>query len=192
MHELHPDLARILLTTEQIQDRVKAIARQISADHKDMGALDLIGILKGAFIFMADLTRQLKVPHKVDFMAVSSYGKSTTQTGAVRILMDLREPVEGRNVVIVEDIVDTGSTLSYLYGMLKSRHPASLRTCVFVQKERQSLDVPIDYLGFKIPDVWVVGYGLDYADAYRTLPYIAELKEEVYTSRQEDAPEEET
>jgi hypoxanthine phosphoribosyltransferase len=181
-------LARILLTTEQIQDRVKAIASQISKDHKGMGALDLIGILKGAFIFMADLTRHLKVPHKVDFMAVSSYGKSTTLTGAVRILMDLREPVEGRNVVIVEDIVDTGSTLSYLYNMLKSRRPASLRTCVFVQKERQSLDVPIDYLGFKIPDVWVVGYGLDYADAYRTLPYIAELKEEVYTSRQEDAP----
>ncbi|MGD8760596.1 MAG: phosphoribosyltransferase family protein, partial [Anaerolineales bacterium] len=142
MHEPHPDLARILLTAEQIQDRVKAIALQISADHKDMGALDLIGILKGAFIFMADLTRQLKVPHKVDFMAVSSYGKSTTLTGAVRILMDLREPVEGRHVVIVEDIVDTGSTLTYLYNMLKSRHPASLRTCVFVQKDRQSLDVP--------------------------------------------------
>jgi hypoxanthine phosphoribosyltransferase len=141
---------------------------------------------------MADLTRQLKVPHKVDFMAVSSYGKSTTLTGAVRILMDLREPVEGRHVVIVEDIVDTGSTLTYLYNMLKSRHPASLRTCVFVQKDRQSLDVPIDYLGFKIPDVWVVGYGLDYADAYRTLPYIAELKEEVYTGGQEDSPGGET
>jgi hypoxanthine phosphoribosyltransferase len=137
--------------------------------------LYLIGVLKGAFIFLADLTRQLNVPHLVDFMALSSYGK-TTVSGAVRIVMDLREPIEGQHVLIVEDIVDSGQTLSYLYRILKGRNPASLHTCVLLQKKRDSLDVPIDYLGFEIPDVWVVGYGLDFADKYRTLPYIGELK----------------
>ena len=112
-------------------------------------------------------------------MALTSYGKNTS-IGEVRILMDLREPIEGQHVLIVEDIVDTGHTLNYLYHLLKERQPASLRTCVLVRKNRGSLEVPIDYLGFEIPDVWVVGYGLDYADRYRTLPYIAELKAEVY------------
>jgi hypoxanthine phosphoribosyltransferase len=136
-----------------------------------------VGILKGAFIFLADLTRQLKVPHTVDFMALSSYGK-TTLSGAVRILMDLREPVEGQHIIIVEDIVDTGHTLDYLNRVLKGRKPASLRSCVLVRKQRDNLNVPIDYLGFDIPDIWVVGYGLDFADKHRTLPYIAELKRE--------------
>jgi hypoxanthine phosphoribosyltransferase len=135
----------------------------------------LIGILKGAFIFLADLSRKLTIPHTVDFMALSSYGKSST-SGAVRILMDLREPIENQHVMIVEDIVDTGNTLSYLYSVLKGRNPASLHSCSLLQKSRSHLDVPVDYLGFEIPDVWVVGYGLDFADRYRTLPYIAELK----------------
>jgi hypoxanthine phosphoribosyltransferase len=113
-------------------------------------------------------------------MAVSSYGK-TTDSGAVRILMDLREPIEDQHVLIIEDIVDTGHTLSYLYGILKGRNPASLRTCALVRKERANQGVSIDYLGFDIPDVWVVGYGLDYADRYRTLPYVAELKSKVYS-----------
>lgn len=175
MNELHPDLARIVVTTDQIQSRVKELADQISADFTGGERLYIVGILKGAFIFLADLTRHLEVPHAVDFMALSSYGK-TTSSGAVRILMDLREPIERQHVIIVEDIVDTGRTLHYLNRVLKGRKPASLRSCVLVRKQRDNLNVPIDYLGFDIPDVWVVGYGLDFADKYRTLPYIAELK----------------
>ena len=131
-------------------------------------------------IFLADITRQLAVPHSVDFMAISSYGKTATSTGAVRLVLDLREPIENQHVLIVEDIADTGHTLSYLHRTLKWRNPASLRTCVLLQKPRENLEFPIDYLGFEIPDVWVVGYGLDYADTFRTLPYVAELKPEIY------------
>ena len=175
MDKLHPDLARIIIPTETIQSRVKDLAKQISQDFSDVERLYIIGILKGAFIFLADLTRQLQVDHIVDFMALSSYGK-TTSSGAVRILMDLREPIEGQHVLIVEDILDSGNTLDYLLRILKGRNPTSINTCVLVRKERESLDIPVDYLGFKIPDVWVVGYGLDFADRHRTLPYIAELK----------------
>jgi hypoxanthine phosphoribosyltransferase len=156
---------------------VKELADQISTDFADRENIYLVGILKGAFIFLADLARHLKVSHTVDFMALSSYGK-TTSSGAVRILMDLREPVEGQHLIIVEDIVDSGQTLDYLYRVLKGRNPASLHSCVLVRKERDNLNIPIDYLGFDIPDVWVVGYGLDFADKHRTLPYIAELKRE--------------
>jgi hypoxanthine phosphoribosyltransferase len=177
MNDLHPDLAQVVVSTEQIQTRVKELADQISADFADRENLYLVGILKGAFIFLADLTRHLTVPHTVDFMALSSYGKSTS-SGAVRILMDLREPIENQHLIIVEDIVDTGQTLKYLQRVLKGRKPASLHSCVLVRKQRDNLNIPIDYLGFDIPDVWVVGYGLDFADKYRTLPYIAELKRE--------------
>ncbi len=177
METANSDLARILIPSEKIQRRVIEMANQISHDYSGVDKLYLIGILKGAFIFLADLTRQLKVPHIVDFMALSSYGKTST-SGAVRIIMDLREPIDDQHVLIVEDIVDTGQTLKYLHRILKGRNPASLRTCVMVKKDRKHHpeDVPIDYLGFEIPDVWVVGYGLDYADRHRTLPYIAELK----------------
>ncbi len=177
MNDLHPDLARVVVSTDQIQSRVKELADQISTDFADRKNLYIVGILKGAFIFLADLTRHLRVPHNVDFMALSSYGK-TTSSGAVRILMDLREPVEGQHLIIVEDIVDTGRTLDYLYRVLKGRKPASLHSCVLIRKQRDNLNIPIDYLGFDIPDVWVVGYGLDFADKHRTLPYIAELKRE--------------
>jgi hypoxanthine phosphoribosyltransferase len=177
MTDLHPELARIVVSTDQINSRVKELADQISSDYAGTDNLYLIGILKGAFIFLADLTRQLTVPHTVDFMALSSYGK-TTSSGAVRILMDLREAVEAKHVIIVEDIVDTGQTLAYLQRILKGRKPASLKSCVLVRKKRDNLDIPIDYLGYEIPDVWVVGYGLDFADKHRTLPYIAELKRE--------------
>lgn len=176
---MHADLERVIITAEAIEKRVSQLAVQISQDYQNVSRLYLAGVLKGAFIFLADLTRRLSIPHVVDFLAVSSYGK-TTDSGAVRILMDLREPVEGQHVLIVEDIVDTGHTLSYLYSILKGRNPASLRTCALVRKERDNQGVPIDYLGFDIPDVWVVGYGLDYADRYRTLPYVAELKSDVY------------
>ena len=177
MYQLPSGLARVLIPEEAIQTRVKELAKQISSDFSGVESLYIVGILKGAFIFLADLARHLKIPHSVDFMALSSYGKTTT-SGAVRILMDLREPIEGRHVLIVEDILDTGHTLSYLYHILKGRNPASIRTCVLVRKRRESVEVPLDYLGFEIPDVWVVGYGLDFADKYRTLPYIAELKRE--------------
>jgi hypoxanthine phosphoribosyltransferase len=177
MTHLHPDLVRVLISADEIQSRVAEMAREISQDLKDVEQLYIIGILKGAFIFMADLTRLIEVPHVVDFMALSSYGKTTT-SGAVRIVMDLREPIEGQHVLIVEDILDSGATLNYLYHTLLGRNPASLRTCVLVRKDRDSLDVPVDYLGFEIGDAWVVGYGLDFADRHRTLPYIAEIKRE--------------
>jgi hypoxanthine phosphoribosyltransferase len=180
MEILHPDLARVIITTEDIQTRVRELATQISDDYKNVQRVYIIGILKGAFIFMADLCRELSIPHIVDFMAVSSYGKTTT-TGAVRLLMDLREPIEGQHAIIIEDIADSGHTLSYLYHVLQGRNPASLKTCVLLRKKRQGFSIPIDYLGFDIPDAWVVGYGLDYADTHRTLPFIAELKPEVYS-----------
>ncbi len=179
MTDQYPDLERILLTPEAIAGRVKGLAEQISKDYRGLGRLYMVGILKGAFIFLADLARQISIPHVVDFMALSSYGKST-ESGAVRILMDLREPVENQHVLLVEDIVDTGHTLTYLYHILEGRKPASLHTCALVRKQRDSHSFAVDYLGFEIPDVWVVGYGLDYADMYRTLPFVAELKPEVY------------
>jgi hypoxanthine phosphoribosyltransferase len=177
MNEIHPSLKQVLIPADTIQTRVAELAHQIETDFSGVEQLYLVGILKGAFIFLADLARQIHTPHSVDFMALSSYGK-TTSSGAVRILMDLREPIEGQHVIIVEDIVDTGHTLEYLYQVLKGRNPASLHTCVLVRKLRQGLDCPVDYLGFEIPDVWVVGYGLDYADQFRTLPFIAEMRGE--------------
>lgn len=179
-NRLHPDVERVLIDADSIQQRVRELAAEIDRDYANKPRLLLIGVLKGAFIFLADLSRALTVPHAVDFMAVSSYGM-TASSGAVRIVLDLREPIEGKHVLLVEDIVDSGNTLHYLQQVLASRHPASLRTCALSRKERpQALAVPIDYLGFTIPDVWVVGYGLDYADTHRTLPYIGVLKPEVY------------
>ncbi len=180
MNNVDKDIEKILVSTDQIQQRVSELAKQISADYSDVRQIFLIGILKGAFIFLADLSRQLTIPHVVDFMAVSSYGK-TANTGAVRLIMDLREPIDGQHAIIVEDIADSGKTLKYLYQVLQWHNPASLKTCVLLRKNKDNLDVPINYLGFDIPNAWVVGYGLDYADHYRTLPYIAELKPEIYS-----------
>ena len=181
MSEKHPDLARVLISEEAIKQRVNKLAAQISSDYANSEHLYLIGILKGSFLFLADLARRLTIPHTVDFMAVSSYGLKGAKSGEVRLIMDLREPVTGTDVLIIEDIVDTGKTLHYLYDTLGGRQPASLKTCAFVQKERDHLPVPVDYLGFTIPDVWVVGYGLDYAERFRTLPFVAELSSEVYS-----------
>jgi hypoxanthine phosphoribosyltransferase len=175
MDTLPSGLSRVLISSDEIRQRVQELAANISRDYKDIDRLYIIGILKGAFIFLADLTRELTIPHVVDFMAISSYGK-TTSSGAVRILMDLREPIEGQHVLVVEDIVDSGNTLEYLDQILGGRKPASMHNCVLVLKDRPGINTHIDYLGFRIPDVWVVGYGLDFADKYRTLPYIAELK----------------
>jgi hypoxanthine phosphoribosyltransferase len=173
-------IEQVLITEEQIMTKVVELAEKISQDYRDKQPLCMVGILKGAFIFLADLGRQLSIPHAIDFMALSSYGR-TAQSGAVRILMDLREPIEGSHVILVEDIIDTGNTLAYLYETMQGRGAVSLKTCVLLQKERKGVEVPVDYLGFTIPDVWVVGYGLDYAEAHRTLPYIAELKKSEYS-----------
>ncbi len=169
----------VLITEHDIHQRVATFAEQISRDYAGKGELVLVGVLKGAFILLADLSRRLEIPHQVEFIAVSSYGKSSVSTGAVRMIMDMRDDIENKHVLIVEDIVDTGHTLHYLISLLKTRRPASLRTCALVRKsERTEVDINIDYLGFDIPDVWVVGYGLDYAEQYRTLPYIGVLHPE--------------
>lgn len=179
MTELHPDLARVLIDERTIKQRVAELAAQMSKEYADVENLYLVGILKGAFIFMADLCRHLTIPHVVDFMALSSYGTKGARSGAVRIMMDLRADIQGKHVLIVEDIVDTGNTLDYLYQVLGSRGPASLHTCVLTRKRSENLSTIIDYLGFEIPDVWVVGYGLDFAEKHRTWPFIAELKQNV-------------
>jgi hypoxanthine phosphoribosyltransferase len=181
MTKLHPDIERILISEDDIQKRVADLAVEIDEDYKEAGPVVLIGILKGAFIFTADLSRKLAIPHSVDFMSISSYGDATISDGAVRLIMDLRKPIIDQHVIVVEDIVDTGHTMNYLYNTLKGRNPASLKTCSLFKKKRDSLEVPLDYVGFDLPDVWVVGYGLDYADTHRTLPFIAELKPEVYS-----------
>ena len=181
MTELHPDIERILISEAEIQQRVAEIAQEIDRDYKDIDQIILIGILKGAFIFTADLSRKLATPHSVDFMSISSYGDTAVSAGAVRLILDLRKPITNKHVIVVEDIVDSGNTMNYLNQTLQGRRPASLRTCTLFKKKRNSLDVPLDYVGFDLPDVWVVGYGLDFADTHRTLPYIAALKKEVYS-----------
>jgi hypoxanthine phosphoribosyltransferase len=164
---------QILISEQDIVARVDELAAQISYDYADKGELVLIGVLKGAFIFLADLSRRLTIPRHIEFIAVSSYEHGNVPSGAVRLVMDVRASIEGRHVLIIEDIVDTGHTLHYLINMLKSRNPASVRTCALLHKEHKTeVDVEVDYLGFTIGDEWVVGYGLDYAEQDRTLPYI--------------------
>lgn len=182
MHEndLSADIGRILASKDTLEETIRRLAAQISQDYAGKEVL-LIGILKGAFIFLADLARHLTIPHTVDFMSLSSYGATATTSGEVRIIMDLRTFIRGKHAIIVEDIIDTGHTLLYLQQLLGARQPASLRTCVLLSKpDRRKVTVPIDYLGLEIPDDWVVGYGLDYAERYRTLPYIAVLEPSVY------------
>jgi hypoxanthine phosphoribosyltransferase len=173
----HSILPPELISRERIAARVSELAQTIGRDYADAeGGILLIGVLKGAFIFLADLARAVPVPNAVDFLALSSYGANGAARGAVRIVLDLRASIRGRHVLIVEDIVDTGHTLAYVRKMLAVRQPASLRTCALVIKPaRRELDVPVEYVGFEIPDVWVVGYGLDHSDQYRTLPYIGAL-----------------
>jgi hypoxanthine phosphoribosyltransferase len=163
----------VLISEEEIQSRVLELAAEISGDYADKGDIVLVGVLKGSFIFLADLARRLSIPRTIEFIAVSSYGSGSRSTGAVRLVMDVRGNIAGKHVLIVEDIVDTGHTLKYLIGMLKSHLPASVKTCALVRKAEQAeVDVDVDYLGFDIGDEWVVGYGLDYAEQNRTLPYI--------------------
>ena len=170
-------IKRVIISKEEIKKRVEELAKQINEDYKDIKEpLILVGILKGSFIFMADLCRHLTIPHVVDFMAVSSYPTSDKRCGNVRIIMDARENQEGRDVLIVEDILDSGHTLDYLIKNFKSRYTKSVKTCVLSKKPgKMEYPIEIDYLGFDIPDVWVVGYGLDYAEEGRTLPDICEI-----------------
>lgn len=168
---------KALISEEQIKARVGELASQISLDYADKGELVLVGVLKGAFIFLADLSRLLSIPRYIEFIAVSSYEHGSVRSGAVRLVMDVRRSIEGRHVLIVEDIVDTGHTLRYLIDMLRSRNPASIRTCALLHKEvRTEVDIRIDYTGFSIGDDWVVGYGLDYDEKDRTLPYIGVIE----------------
>ena len=162
-----------LISEADIEKRVTELAEQISSDYADKGDVVLIGVLKGSFIFLSDLSRRLSIPRTIEFIAVSSYGSGSISSGAVRLVMDVRGNIEDRHVLIVEDIVDTGHTLKYLIGMLESHRPASIKTCALLHKPGSAeVDVPIDYIGFGIGDEWVVGYGLDFAERDRTLPYI--------------------
>jgi hypoxanthine phosphoribosyltransferase len=166
----------VLISEADIDKRVRELATQISTDYADKGNIVLVGVLKGSFIFLADLSRRLTVPRTIEFIAVSSYDNGNIASGAVRLVMDVRGNIENRHVLIVEDIVDTGHTLAYLIGMLESHRPASIRTCALLHKaESAEVDVAIDYVGFGIGDEWVVGYGLDYAERDRTLPYIGTI-----------------
>jgi len=178
---LKEDVAEVLITEEELQARIAELGKAISADYQGRDLL-AVCILRGAVIFLSDLIRQIAVPHEIDFMAVSSYGGTSTESsGVVRILMDLTTSIEGRDVLIVEDIVDTGLTLDYIIDNLKTRRPASLRTCALLNKhERRKVDVPLDYVGFDIPNKFVVGYGLDYDEKYRNLPFVGVLKPELY------------
>ena len=166
----------VLISEADIDQRVRELAAQISADYAEKGNVVLVGVLKGSFIFLADLSRRLTIPRTIEFIAVSSYDNGNIASGAVRLVMDVRGNIENRHVLIVEDIVDTGHTLAYLIGMLESHRPASIRTCALLHKaESAEVDVAIDYVGFGIGDEWVVGYGLDYAERDRTLPYIGTI-----------------
>ena len=164
---------KVLISEEAIQSRVLELAEQISTDYGGGDDLVMVGVLKGSFIFLADLSRRLSIPRTIEFIAVSSYGSGSVSSGAVRLVMDVRGNIEGKHVLIVEDIVDTGHTLKYLIGIMKSHRPASVKTAALVRKaESAEVDVSVDYLGFDIGDEWVVGYGLDFAEQNRTLPYI--------------------
>lgn len=178
---MHKDLAYVLLEEEAIQKRVEELGRQITRDYEGK-ELVLVGILKGAVVFFSDLIRHVELPMSMDFMAISSYGNATKSAGVVRILKDLDKDIVGKHIIIVEDIVDSGLTLSFLKDNLVFRGAASLRICALLDKpERRKVDIKADYQGFTIPDAFVVGYGLDYAERYRNLPYIGVLKPEIYT-----------
>ncbi|MEW6726269.1 hypoxanthine phosphoribosyltransferase [Desulforudis sp. 1088] len=177
---MHPDVERVLVPAADIAERVKALGAQISKDYEGQEIL-VVGILKGSTIFLADLVRRIDLPLAIDFVAISSYGNSTSSSGVVRILKDLEESIEGRHILVVEDIIDTGLTLNYLLKNLQSRKPASIKVCALLDKpSRRKIDVPVDYLGFSIPDEFVVGYGLDFNERYRNLPDACVLKKSAY------------
>lgn len=181
MRDLQNDIATVLIDEATLANRVKELAEQIESDYADQDDLLLICVLKGGFMFLADLTRAMKRPHSLDFMGISSYGSGTRSSGAVQIIMDLKAPIEDRHVLIIEDIIDSGRTLQYMRRNLETRSPASIRICTLLNKPaRREIEVPVEYVGFDIPDEFVVGYGLDFDELYRNLPYIAVLKPEAF------------
>lgn len=178
---LHKDINRIYFTEEELKARVAEMGKVISSDYAGKHPL-VVGVLKGCFVFMADLMREINIFCDMDFMVVSSYGSGTTTTGAVKILKDLNQNIEGRHIIIIEDILDSGITLSYLKNYLSMRNPASIKICTLLDKPaRRKADITPDYVGFICPDDFIVGYGLDYDEKYRNLPYIGGLKPEVYS-----------
>jgi len=173
-----PAIGEVLVKSEDLQRRIGELGAEISRDYRERD-LVMIGVLKGAVLFIADLMRQLTVPCEIDFMAVSSYGSETDSSGVVRILKDLDSPIEGRDVLIVEDIIDSGLTLQYLLRNLRARNPRSVEVCALLTKpDRRRVELPIRYVGFEIPNRFVIGYGLDYAQRYRNLSYVAVLNEQ--------------
>jgi len=178
MPSLLEDVAKVIVSEKELKRRIAELGAQISADYEGLNPL-LLCVLKGGYVFLADLTRALTIPHEVDFMAVSSYGEATETSGVVRILKDLDSDIMGRDVLIVEDIIDTGHTLAYLLENLRVRQPASLRICTMLNKpDRREVALDINYVGFIIPNEFVVGYGLDYIENYRNLPFVGVLKSE--------------
>jgi hypoxanthine phosphoribosyltransferase len=176
--ELESAVGEVLIDADALRERVAELGAEISADYEGRDLL-LIGVLKGAVFFMADLMRKLTIPCEVDFMAISSYGASTDSSGVVRILKDLDINIEGRHVLVVEDIIDSGLTLSYLMRNLESREPATLEVCALLTKpERREIEVPVRYVGFEIPNRFVIGYGLDFGERYRNLPFVAVLSDD--------------
>ena len=175
------DIERVLLDEETIRTRVCELGRMIDKEYAGQDVL-LVSVLKGSIVFMADLIRAITIPHEIDFMATSSYGGGTSTSGIVRILKDLSLSIENRNVIIVEDIIDSGNTLSYLVRILQERRPASLRIMTLLDKpERREVDIPVDWIGFSIPNEFVVGYGLDFDEIYRNFPFIGVLKPSIYS-----------
>ncbi|MEG1743494.1 MAG: hypoxanthine phosphoribosyltransferase [Clostridia bacterium] len=180
MSSLVNNIERVLITENEIKLRVKELAKQITFDYQNKELL-LVGILKGSLVFMSDLMRELDTNAKIDFMSVSSYGNATNSSGQVRIIMDLKSPIENFDVLIVEDILDSGATLSYLKQLLLARKPRSIKICTLLDKpDRRKADIVADYVGMVIPDEFVVGYGLDFSEDYRNLPYIGILKPSAY------------
>lgn len=177
---MHDDVKEVLFTAEKLEKRVKVLGAQISGDYQGKELL-VIGVLKGANVFLADLVRRIELPLEIDFIAAGSYGSSTESSGVVRLLKDLDYPIENRHVLLVEDLIDTGLTLHYLAENLKARQPASFQICTLLDKpERRKVSMEVDYKGFDIPDEFIVGYGIDFNQKYRNLSYIATLKPEVY------------
>ncbi len=180
MKEMDKDILEVFYSEEQLKTKVAELGAAITRDYQGKSPV-LVSVLRGSYIFMADLTRAIDLPCTVDFMSVSSYGTGTTSSGQVKILKDLSEPIEGKDLIIVEDILDSGNTLFYLRDVLAARKPASIAICTLLDKpERRTKPIQADYSGFEVPDAFVVGYGLDYAEKYRNLPYIGVLKPEVY------------
>ena len=174
------NISRVLFSEEQLKEVVTNLGKRITEDYKDKNLL-MVSILKGSVLFMADLMRAVNIPAKIDFMAVSSYGSGAKTSGVVRILKDLDKPIDGCDVLIIEDILDSGLTLDYIISMLAARHPRSIKICTLFDKpERRVTNVKADYVGLQVPDEFIVGYGLDYDEIYRNLPYIGVLKPEAY------------